>query len=528
MMRAADTASGETNGGDAQPSAAGAEPTAAFGGFKEALWALGHGGHTALLNRAQVSEAEIDDRILHGWTVESLRGHSGHIWTQAREWDVKRFCLGTLRRFGAVHSWTDHQDFSGLCAALKICRLDLPRDAPLDDETANAAADGSPPAAPTALPARDGAPTSGLTTRTEATEEKSFDDGSSVGTTSESSNATWMEPEGAADARLFDDGVMYLFPAQLLVASTAELAAQSVPSLADGNPPTARQFRNDKEQNDVVREIFKVWHARQFGKAELNPEVDRLCAFSSVPVKDKELLKFLLKSYNNLHHSASLQLNLLLAAVTQVQHEVSDWAECESNTPFTLQSNTPEGWALLQVLVAALAYPVVKVCVELVNMIAGAYAMTKTPVITPFTPVSNLVRIEIDQASLLKKRTDEIAVLALMNPAPPKKARTESSFSGRATTSPRGGGQRARGSSNAHSSPSRGRGQGSRRRYDNLSYTRDTADAADPSPDESSTTAGRDSRGGRGRGARGGRGRGGGRGGDRGGGRGGGYSTQRR
>jgi hypothetical protein len=185
---------------------------------------------------------------------------------------------------------------------------------------------------------------------------------------------------------------------------------------------------------------------------------------------------------------------LLLAAVTQVQYEVSDWAECESNAPFTLQLNAPEGWALLQVLVASLAYPVVKVCVELVNMIAGAYAMTKTPVITPFKP----------------------------------EGATESSFSGRATTSPRGGGQRARGSSNAHSSPSRGRGQGSRRRYDNLSYTRDTADAADPSPDESSTTAGRDSRGGRGRGARGGRGRGGGRGGDRGGGRGGGYSTQRR
>ena len=88
--------------------------------------------------------------------------------------------------------------------------------------------------------------------------EKSADDGSSVGTTSESLNASWMEPEGHSSARQFDNDFRSLFPARLLVVSTDELTAPSVASLADGGPLTARQFLSDKELIDMLREIFKT------------------------------------------------------------------------------------------------------------------------------------------------------------------------------------------------------------------------------------------------------------------------------
>ena len=84
------------------------------------------------------------------------------------------------------------------------------------------------------------------------------------------------------------------------------------------------------------------------GKGEFTPEVDRLCAFSSVPAKDKDYLKFLLKSYNALHQSTSLQLNSGLASITQMQDEISGWADGDSAAPFNMQSNAPESWAMWQ------------------------------------------------------------------------------------------------------------------------------------------------------------------------------------
>jgi hypothetical protein len=77
------------------------------------------------------------------------------------------------------------------------------------------------------------------------------------------------------------------------------------------------------------------------GKAGWLTEVDRLCAFG------KELLRFGTGS--------------LTGSPTR---------------SFALEPHAPEAWALLQVLVASLAYPAVKICVELVNLISSSYAMS--------------------------------------------------------------------------------------------------------------------------------------------------------
>ena len=432
-----------------------------------------------------------------------------------------------MRQLGEVHAWTDTQCFIGLISFVKLCCLDLPQQAPLDDEDTPAQPGGVPPAAPPTHTDRSVNSDSGNVNPVQAAGEKSGnDDGSSVGTSTESSNASWMDMDGPSSARSFADNLLGLVPANLLAGCTADLAAQAVPSLAEGAPSTARQFRNDKEIHLVVREIAKTYEFKTLGKADLPTEVDRLCAFNTVPAKDKELLKFLLKSYNTAHASTTLQLNLVLASFTQVQDEASDWADGGSDDPFTLERYAPQAWALLQVLIASLTYPVVKLCVELVNLISSCYAMSKVPAITPFTPVSNLVRVEIDQAALLKKRTEEMATLALMNP-PTKKARTDAPFSGRATAPTRGSGQRTRGSSNARADTTRGqRGRGAHR-HENRSYHREVTGEADPEPGDGGPSDGQDSRRGRGRGGRGTRGgRGGGRGSERGG-RGRGYNAQR-
>ena len=226
--------------------------------------------------------------------------------------------------------------------------------------------------------------------------------------------------DGPSSARSFADNLLGLVPANLLAGCTADLAAQAVPSLADGAPSRRGSSETTKKKDLVVREIAKTYEFRTLGKADLTTEVDRLCAFSTVPAKDKELLKFLLKSYNTAHALAKMQLNLVLATFTQVQEETTDWADGGSDDPFTLERYAPQAWALLQVLIASITYPVVKLSVELVNMIAGAYARSKVPAITPYSPATNLVRVEIDQAALLKKRSDEIATLTLMNRRPRK------------------------------------------------------------------------------------------------------------
>ena len=60
------------------------------------------------------------------------------------------------------------------------------------------------------------------------------------------------------------------------------------------------------------------------GKGEFTPEVDRLCAFSSVPIKDKD------------------------ASITQMQDEISGWADGDFAAPFNMQSKAPESWAMWQ------------------------------------------------------------------------------------------------------------------------------------------------------------------------------------
>ena len=104
---------GETTGVGAQAPGSGSERTAAFSGFLEAQQALGDGGHAGLTSLGQVSEAEINTRMLHGYTVELLRRPSGHILTLSNERVAKRFCLATMQHFGEAHQWTDAQPFSG-------------------------------------------------------------------------------------------------------------------------------------------------------------------------------------------------------------------------------------------------------------------------------------------------------------------------------------------------------------------------------------------------------------------------------
>ena len=80
-----------------------------------------------------------------------------------------------------------------------------------------------------------------------------------------------------------------------------------------------------------------------------------------------------------------------------------------------------------------------------------------------------------DQAALRKRRADEIATLALMNQAPPKRARDENhSSEGRRSRDPR-----TESPSHHRSSSSRGgRGQGHRQwHHQNRSYTRNTTEA---------------------------------------------------
>ena len=202
----------------------------------------------------------------------------------------------------------------------------------------------------------------------------------------------------------------------------------------------------------------------------------KLCAFSSVSPEVRESLRFfLLKSYNSMHQLVSLQLNVAIAAFTQVQDEVADWAECGSEAAFYLQVHAPETWALLEVMVASLVFPVEKTCVELINLISSTYAASATPTILPFAPETNLIHVAFDQAALLKRRTDEIATLALMNQAPPKRPRDENhSSEGR-----RGRDPRTESPSHHRSRSSRGgRGKGHRQgHHQNRSYTRNTTEA---------------------------------------------------
>ena len=104
---------GETTGVGAQAPGSGSERTAAFCGYLEAQRALGDGGHAGLTSRGQVSEAEVNTWMLHGYTVELLRRPSGHILTLSNERVAKRFCLATMQHFGEAHQWTDAQHFSG-------------------------------------------------------------------------------------------------------------------------------------------------------------------------------------------------------------------------------------------------------------------------------------------------------------------------------------------------------------------------------------------------------------------------------
>ena len=398
------------------------EVTAAEGGLEEASTALAEGGLDRLLDLAGLSLFDqIFPIVANGWTVAVIKRYSGAILTQARDKAVWVSISNTLHRAGTVHKWTGTQYLGGLIATLKLCGILLPSYPPPYDED----------------------PASPLVAQTGDSDAGQGPDPSVHGASSHSSASTWMAP-AEESALEHADAVKEILPCNLFVLNRTEQSSGTVPSLGPGHERTARHFRNERELSAVIKQMKMTHKFVNFDRADFVGQVERLCSFSSVSAKDKEDLRSCLKSYLQAYQIGSLQLNLLAALLTRAIDEVGDHAE-EIVTDFILARDAPETWAIAEVMVAALAFTAEQCSVKLLNLITKAYAGSAQPAIVPHVENNFLVPIPVDEPTLLQKRKIETEMQTLRNPASSKRARNDG-FSGRATTTSRGGGQRTRGS----------------------------------------------------------------------------------
>jgi hypothetical protein len=339
--------------------------------------------------------------------------------------------------------------------------------------------------------------------------------------------------------------VLALLPLQLCVTTSAQQAAEHLPSHSEGNPPTARHIRTATELQKLSRTVASVWKPVKFQTMHFDQLLARVNAFSAVPDAEKEQIRSMHKQYTLTVEMATRQLNLIAAFVAQTELELGDGEDpdatgSEGTGPFSLSERAPEAWALLEATIAAIAHPAQQLSALLINKISAAYSLAGDPSIKLFVPDDALkVSPPIDETELVKKRQAEEELQAAMNPT---KRTKSTSFSGRATSTTPGGGRRGRGGSSTRGRGTAQHGRGGYRggsrggsrggynsgrgpRTDRAAATSGTSDG----DGASSAPAGDGYRGGRGRGGYRGGYRGGGsdRGSGRGGGHGGGNTHQR-
>ena len=99
-------------------------------GCEEARRAIGEGGHLALLQRAQLLEADIFIATTGRWTEDALVQFSTSSLTALHDKSPVEFISKGLGRVGSHLKWSAGQFFSGLRATVKLCGLRLHRPCP--------------------------------------------------------------------------------------------------------------------------------------------------------------------------------------------------------------------------------------------------------------------------------------------------------------------------------------------------------------------------------------------------------------
>ena len=417
-------------------------------GYEEARRAILEGGIEALLDRAQIQPTDITAAMFDRYTEDALIRISTSSLTLMDDKNPAEFISDGFGRLCEHLKWGASERFGGLMAVIKLCGVRLPRPCPpqwLGKPRTSADRQNDEPEMvhEDEEPSQDGA-----------------DTGSSV-----SSASTWMGGEVDASWRI-PEKILALLPLQLCVTTSAEQAAEFLPSHGEGNPQTARHIRTPAELHKLSRTVDSAWRHVKFKTMHFDPVLARINSFSGVPDGEKEHIRAMYKNYMMAVEMASRQLNLIAAFVAQTELELSDGDDPESpdaegTGPFSLSGRAPEAWALFEATIAAIAHPAQQLSVLLTNKIAAAYSLAGDPSIRLFVPDDTLkVAPPIDETDLVKKRQAEGELQAEMNP--PKRTKS-TPFSGRAASTTPGGGRRGRGGSSARGRGSVQRGRGGNR-----------------------------------------------------------------
>ena len=102
-----------------------------------------------------------------------------------------------------------------------------------------------------------------------------------------SSSSTWMGGEVDKSWQI-PEKFLALLPLQLCVTTSAEQAAEHLPSHGEGNPSTARHIRTSTELQRLSRTVASVWKPVKFKTMHYDPLLARVNAFSAVPDAEKE------------------------------------------------------------------------------------------------------------------------------------------------------------------------------------------------------------------------------------------------
>ena len=176
-------------------------------------------------------------------------------------------------------------------------------------------------------------------------DEEPSQDGADTGS-SVSSASTWMGGEVDASWRI-PEKILALLPLQLCVTTTAEQAAEFLPSHGEGNPLTARHIRTPAELHKLSRTVDSAWRHVKCKTMHFDPVLSRINTFSTVPDGEKEQIRLMHKNYMIAVEMAARQLNRLTAFVAQTELELGDGndpdaTDSEGTGPFSLSGAHPK------------------------------------------------------------------------------------------------------------------------------------------------------------------------------------------
>jgi hypothetical protein len=307
-------------------------------GCEETRRAIMEGGHPALLQRAQLPDADILQAIMDRWTEEALVQFSTSSLTVLHDKSPRDFLSKGLGRVGSHLKWSADQLFSGLLATVKLCGLRLQRPCPPQWLVKPR----------TSAVLREGVELQ------EVLDEEPIHDGADAGS-SVSSTSTCLGGD-VDESWTVPEHILCALPLTLCVINTEEQAAEYLPSQAEGHPHTARHLRTPAELHRLSKTVKGVWRGIKFGTMGFEPLIKRVCAFSVEPDDKKELIRSTHKSYLLAVDMATRQINLFAAFAAQTELELGA-GDPEDSEPFSLHTRTPEAWALFEATVAAIAHP---------------------------------------------------------------------------------------------------------------------------------------------------------------------------